>query len=386
MESHRERKRSRPSPEVTVEELLLKWTQCHYFLPKKMRLCNLGRTPGSNYCGNHRPTGEDVTERVKRQASSGDTSRIPCPVDPSHTIYKYNVDAHIKVCNVSKHLHELEKEAYYCLGCNSGSNEIQASEMREVIDSDKLAAKIRSCYHSYVLGTLHEPVEDDNDIASIEELCISQLAKGQSSFQQLRHVKQDALIIRQMQAAHLFDKDVSKVYLELGAGKGKLGVSINAVSPLSRVVFIERSGQRRKADREGGDGNFVRIRMDIRDVIISKLPEVVFPTNKDNETRACDDTIIVAKHLCGAATDLALRSINSFRLGPSGQIAGQFKGVAVATCCHHACNWIDYTGAEWLTLRGFSGAEFEIMKYWSGNSPLSILLLTKIIASSFAPV
>ena len=28
------------------------------------------------------------------------------------------------------------------------------------------------------------------------------------------------------------------------------------------------------------------------------------------------------------------------------------KGVAIATCCHHACVWGDYTGAHWLLAQG----------------------------------
>ena len=41
-------------------------------------------------------------------------------------------------------------------------------------------------------------------------------------------------------------------------------------------------------------------------------------------------------------------------------------GLAVATCCHHACNWADYCGKSWLQGQGFSSAEFEAMKHWSG--------------------
>jgi len=91
--------------------------------------------------------------------------------------------------------------------------------------------------------------------------------------------------------------------------------------------------------------------------------------------------VIMAKHLCGAATDLALRSLNAF-VAPSADggdgsgsssgagggavLAARARGLAIATCCHHACNWRDYLGREWLAAQGVSPAEFDVMKIWSG--------------------
>ena len=35
------------------------------------------------------------------------------------------------------------------------------------------------------------------------------------------------------------------------------------------------------------------------------------------------------------------------------------KGVAIATCCHHACVWGDYTGSDWLEKQGECESEGE---------------------------
>ena len=35
------------------------------------------------------------------------------------------------------------------------------------------------------------------------------------------------------------------------------------------------------------------------------------------------------------------------------------KGVAIATCCHHACVWGDYTGSDWLEKQGECEIECE---------------------------
>jgi tRNA:m4X modification enzyme len=43
------------------------------------------------------------------------------------------------------------------------------------------------------------------------------------------------------------------------------------------------------------------------------------------------------------------------------------RGLAIATCCHHACVWEDYVGREWLEAEeNFTKAEFNIMKLWCG--------------------
>lgn len=158
----------------------------------------------------------------------------------------------------------------------------------------------------------------------------------------------------------------------------------------------------------------------------------------------------MAKHLCGVATDISLRSAATFSLPPDSSsssststssllpsainsncniiksncrsgngssssrhsngkdnsnsnsvgkgdgevLSSQLRGVAIATCCHHACTWRDYVGASFLNslpsnflpsnsqavgessegdsvmptvhTLGLTGAEFDVLKQWSG--------------------
>jgi tRNA:m4X modification enzyme len=78
--------------------------------------------------------------------------------------------------------------------------------------------------------------------------------------------------------------------------------------------------------------------------------------------------VIVAKHLCGVATDMAIRSLSAYRcIDSTTTLSPQARGLAIATCCHHACIWEDYVGQDWLrTAGGFSKAEFNVMKIWCG--------------------
>ncbi|CAN0356494.1 unnamed protein product, partial [Hapterophycus canaliculatus] len=42
--------------------------------------------------------------------------------------------------------------------------------------------------------------------------------------------------------------------------------------------------------------------------------------------------------------------------------ATRVGGVAIATCCHHACNWRDYAGRDFLTQQGFTARDFEAIR------------------------
>ena len=139
-----------------------------------------------------------------------------------------------------------------------------------------------------------------------------------------------------------------------------------------------------------------RVRMDIRHTLLSGLPGVQTENNEHSPDDAMNsaeigglqsgsgqritdqnaqkfaagqeasgapkEVVIVAKHLCGVATDLALRSLECFRkpvVGAFGDAVtdaatagvnsqAKAKGVAIATCCHNACNWADYTGKKFF--------------------------------------
>lgn len=76
----------------------------------------------------------------------------------------------------------------------------------------------------------------------------------------------------------------------------------------------------------------------------------------------------VAKHLCGAATDLALRClIRTHQLGSEvsgcGSLGTKVHGLAFALCCHHRCSWPELAGQEFLGQLGFTPEEFHIISH-----------------------
>jgi len=54
----------------------------------------------------------------------------------------------------------------------------------------------------------------------------------------------------------------------------------------------------------------------------------------------------VLKHLCGGATDLALKSFE--HLVRSENEFASLNGLAIATCCHHTCDILSYVNLSFI--------------------------------------
>lgn len=365
------------SAEQLVAAALQGWTQCCFFLSRKARFCNVTRSPGSNFCGNHRPDDEPVPQRVlKRTREDQDqVVRVPCPVDPSHTVYHHNLSQHIKICNANKRDVQLRSEPFYCENCNSGPSidkdqDVSVDDIAS-INVMELLHKITQCYTTSELQEAFsdEPPRLTLELSAVYDRIVCSISKAQTSFHHLRHAHQDASLVTCMIEHNLLDPDEnahtingSRTYCELGAGKGMLGLAISVASPKSTIVMVERSGLRHKADKTMRLAliSFHRVRMDIRHVLLRSIPGLE-DAPVDGSTIRRRRLVIAAKHLCGVATDLAIRSLQQLKTTDPDSA----EGLAIATCCHHACSYSDYCGFEFLQRHGFTRAEFEVLTVWS---------------------
>ncbi len=367
----------------TLEDLYKNHTKCNYFLEKKRRLCTLDRNPSSQFCGVHLFAGigkavgngdQDSTEIVDE--------RVPCPLDPSHCVYKKRLQSHLQVCNVVRNENEIAKEPFYSKNLNSGNNQIDENELELTVDPDELLHKVNRCFDDLVDRgcVLPDIVDVDRwsisdqaavEYQGLEDIIIPAIGGNKQSHRQLRHIKQDAHIIQRMMTHGLFDtsSDDRSVYVELGAGKGELAYAVSSVKTNSKIVMVERAGNRKKVDRSlrrAHNTNFHRVRMDIRHVYLPTCPGI----RSDDVCHPCGDPsklVIIAKHLCGLATDLAIRSILPFQNDSDGKrVSERVQGVAIATCCHHALSYQDYTGIDLLRYYNISSKEFDVLKTWSG--------------------
>ena len=129
---------------------------------------------------------------------------------------------------------------------------------------------------------------------------------------------------------------------------------MSAVGALPVVMVDCARAGRGKADtafRRADVTSFQRVKIDIRHLY---LPRVRLVAATPTAT-----AVYASKHLCGVATDLALRCAASASEGEGGEggKGGEGEsgeggvgcdGVAIALCCHHKCTWADYVGRAWM--------------------------------------
>jgi tRNA:m4X modification enzyme len=371
------------SDTVSYNDLLDGWTQCCFLLKHKGRLCNVGRVTNSLYCGNH------ITQEKEKE-----DLRIPCPLDPSHTVYAPKLQNHLKICNAEKKKQFFEAQSFYKVDCNKGTGILPESDESIAYDNTPelfvrdLLLKINLMFEKVTLCSLkknHEKtIEDQSDPVALNIRNI--LGKKQTSFKHWKHIEQDICIVKRLLSNTLLSVvsesheltnsiPIQKVYVEYGAGKGLLGQSINITDPTAALLFVERSGNRKKVDKFLADRKcaFQRFKLDIKDCFLPKLPFIQDLTARISPTKP--QVTIVAKHLCGVATDLAIRSLSHFR---SEDCAMLSRGLAIATCCHHACVYEDYVGHEvFLKDYNVNKEEFNTMKFWSGWATLDVETLRR---------
>jgi len=136
-------------------------------------------------------------------------------------------------------------------------------------------------------------------------------------------------------------------YVEFGAGRGYLSQFVSDAYGDVDVCLVEREVYRFKAERtlrRRENGFAERVVVDIKDLDVSKLACV-----------NARDVIGMAKHLCGSATDFALRAC----VRENDVVEFRCLGVALATCCHHRCRWNAYVNRPYLLSLGITRGDFE---------------------------
>lgn len=295
---------------------------CAHWMPGKSRFCNFPPPAGLKFCRHHDP------------GLVGDLERVPCPVDGGHTVLKSMLAQHVRVCSAKKDADRTRSMPWYRAGVNGGGagglgdSRAAARPTRQLLDA---------------LDAWAEAQADDAE-------CGSRVARDAPATKKQRHSIQGDLIVEAAAATApaLFSSRAAVV--DLGAGKGGLASRVRAAWPGDAVVCVEREARRQKKDGAMRDvGAFARVRADLADVDLSKVDEL-----------GSGPVVGVAKHLCGVASDLALKALDQLP-------RGKWRGLALATCCHHRCDWTDYVGRDHFAaaLRGGNALEFALIARWA---------------------
>ncbi|CAH8547528.1 unnamed protein product [Heterobilharzia americana] len=352
--------------------------RCGYFIKSKNRYCRQIPVQGSDHCFNH--------------AGELSTNRVVCPLDSKHFVSRSNLEKHLTKCNESRKVGAI----YNVPGINSTHLDLDIPSSKVTLANvpavtvlsliarlEELNAELNLIDHINDLSTgdIHPLIAFtlnnhrhwcSNGFPGLKEIPLLQSditsvkkednEVNKANFQinpervihgSNRHIYQNGRLIRVLENKGLLS--TNNLYLEFGAGRAGLSHWINnclastelgaccydrypgvwpVKAPETNFLLVELNSVRDKMDkRQGDEGNFTRLRINIADLDLSLVP--LIQQNKR-------PVIAVAKHLCGDATDLSLRCLKN------GEHKFELSGIMFAVCCHHKCTWHETAGRVWL--------------------------------------
>lgn len=337
-------------------------------MAQKKRQCNMTRRKEEKYCAEHLV----VLGRSSIEKQGRDRKRVPCPLDPKHSVWEDQVKNHVKKCSAKRQLEKPTsnwfKEDHNLVGCDA-QDSLQAFRDRVGdLDYDKWIPMIRKVYEK----VKHEPVRRAIESDSALESRLMELENQ-------KHALQQSSLIGHMKKVGALDRN--NVIAEFGCGRGELSryvcraMSMDTMDPrdsqddddhdsknrkggAQKHWLIDRAGPRLKLDSKlvkdfeesGASGEHpivARTKVDIKDLYIDGevLEQLGFGKH--------DKVSAVSKHLCGCATDLTLECLNksSCKVG----------AIAIALCCRQLCSYETYplTGRDWLKENGIDSEGFH---------------------------
>ena len=337
---------------------------CAFYLPHKNRCCRLAATSDSQYCGAHQSPENDKHEQgtsnsngqVAERQSKQKRRRVPCPLDPSHTIYEDEVQKHVLVCPSNKH--RQEAQPWYRQGINRLGDASKGSGEHQVPTLDDVRVMLRNVEACFAADTSASAAPTEVDVPPEAGRILSTTStSSQSEPTDARMDAQRLAIASHMRQAGMLPPPgemAERCYpcVEVGAGRGYLAHACYVLGSRA-LVLVERRAYRFKAERfmgkqETENISLVRARGDAADVDIGFVLKTQLPPSSQGERVA-----VCGKHLCGVATDHAL--VAASRLAETeapksavGVGVGRLSGVAIATCCHHACSYDEFVGVGYL--------------------------------------
>ncbi|KAG8436621.1 hypothetical protein GDO86_007648 [Hymenochirus boettgeri] len=320
---------------------------------------------GRRFCGEHAGDGEDQYGRRRR---------IPCPLDPKHTIYEDQLEKHLTKCNSR----EKPKPVFYVQDVNSSCENTEPSSDQISLCSlskeelQNLTEKLKQ-----VTSGLTPPLVN-------KKLChwalLEALNDPKNGESASKHLKQQGSILGHLESLCLLGG--SRYFVEFGAGRGKLSHWVDiAIQGAENVHFllVERATTRFKVDGKPRKSTFERLQIDIQHLCLERVPIL-----KQKQL----PIIGIGKHLCGAGTDLALRCLlqsyshpdESWPKRPRTNMVEcrisedretksarhpTVEGIVIALCCHHRCDWYHYVGKDFFHSLGLGHREFSLFQRMS---------------------
>lgn len=325
---------------------------CAFYLEKKGRRCRFAATSGSLFCGNHQKGRE----------------RVPCPLDPRHDVDAKDLKSHcakcptlrerLAKCDASHYRERINRcptnENFDPPKCSSQPK--ARRQAYEALGNDGAVQLVRRVEAAWRQACGREP---ESSVVCREDVVQSRQGRANVKLGE-KHVTQQVSIVGNVErwtGGATARQPGIQCIVEFGAGRGYLGSMAAEMLRPDRVLFVERNSYRFKAERELRQIPLLeckRAKVDIADFDLCSHEWFVPGGEKHH-------VIGLAKHLCGRATDLAIRCCLKTNRTWEADNTHVLRGFACATCCHHLTNWESYENKRYWIDLGLSSTEFEIV-------------------------
>ncbi|XP_056379331.1 tRNA:m(4)X modification enzyme TRM13 homolog isoform X6 [Hyla sarda] len=278
--------------------------RCSHFVHRKKRFCKMIVSEGKKYCGEHAENGEEQNSRM----------RIPCPLDPKHTVYEDQLQKHLKKCNSR----EKPQPVFYVHNVNSGAVTADASQDQVSLSSlskeeiKELADRLlqvtkgldpplpdRKLCHPALHEALNDPANGDSASKHLKQQVDGKQRK--STFQRL-HIDIQHLCLDRVPSL------VEKQLPVIGIGKHLCG----AGTDLALRCLVHHYSN------PDGEPRCKRSRTDAEQTVRAEPP-----------------------YRC------------------------HVDGIVIALCCHHRCDWQHYVGRDFFEKLGLGQREFGLFQRMS---------------------
>lgn len=334
---HTQHNHTTENPSMTATRL-----QCNHFIKKKNRQCGMTRRKDQEYCTEHLILHKRLVNREVHNGTATATGehedRVPCPLDPKHTVQKSRLQKHLLKCNKFKLKHLNDNNIYYRLNYNMVPQQQQDANTNTPPPS--LTQVIDILYKYFKLApppTIPTQCKLNKYMARTRLTTVSNQ----------KHSIQQSSLIQNLFEYSTCPHPPHLTVLEFGAGRAEFSRYFNQSLPTSpssspashKFILIDRASNRLKFDSKilqdsaPTEVTVERLKIDIKDLYIDPLLLAAPP-------QPCT---IISKHLCGVATDLTLRCIQN-----NTTLLANLHSICIAMCCRHIVDPQQYINPAYI--------------------------------------
>lgn len=328
--------------------------RCAYYIERKKRKCGMTCKPNVSYCIEHLTLLNKTNECSGVDETVSSRLRVPCPLDPKHTVWESDLRKHLKKCNTLRLKRVNDHEPFYVKDCNMLASVAETEGHEDEDEGDDFVLKsipVIRCIYENEYKQREIPLEPKSN-GFMEGSRYNELVSNK------KHAIQQSSLIQ-----HLSDNNLllNRSFIEFGCGRAELSRYINQVitsccieqqqlNSTPHFTLIDRGSNRMKFDKKFND-DYLRLskgrtlpenasltnrcKIDIKDLKLDSL------LSKDTKQQY----VAISKHLCGVATDLTLRCIeNSEKLNQNAELSG----LCIAMCCRHVCDPRQYINSDYI--------------------------------------